>query len=259
MPSALVNGIDLYHESHGDGPPVVFAHGVGGNHLSWWQQVPALRERYRCVIFDHRGFGRSPDAPGGPGQTAFVEDLRGLLDHLGIERASLVAQSMGGRTAFGFALAYPERVTALVMADTILGIPSRAIAKRRQELVREGKAMTGNAYHPGLKKTNTALAFLYEQIRGLNPPLPSTEERQRSALAEATPEDWDLSTFKIPTLFLFGKEDGQIPAELGQMAQKLIPGSRYAEVAGSGHSTYFEKPDDFNRIVLGFLREFGGA
>ncbi len=105
MPSARINGIDLYYESHGEGPALVFGHGRGGNHLSWWQQIPEFSRPYRCITFDHRGFGDSVDVANGPGQEAFVEDLKGLLDHLGIERARLIAQSMGGRTCLGFALA----------------------------------------------------------------------------------------------------------------------------------------------------------
>ncbi|MCH8282189.1 MAG: alpha/beta fold hydrolase, partial [Chloroflexi bacterium] len=96
MPQAPVNGIELYYESHGEGPAIVFAHGRGGNHMSWWQQVPAFREEYRCITFDHRGWGASPDSANPRGRSAFVEDLTGLLDHLGVDRTFLVAQSMGG-------------------------------------------------------------------------------------------------------------------------------------------------------------------
>ena len=84
MALAPVNGIRLYYETHGKGPALVLAHGAGGNHLSWWQQVPHFARRYRCVVFDHRAFGRSHDVRDGPGRRAFAEDLRHLLDHLGI-------------------------------------------------------------------------------------------------------------------------------------------------------------------------------
>lgn len=68
MPKAQVNGIELYYEVHGEGPPIVFAHGAGGNHLSWWQQVPFFTAQgYRCVTFDHRAFGQSLDGADGPG------------------------------------------------------------------------------------------------------------------------------------------------------------------------------------------------
>ncbi len=115
--------------------------------------------------------------------------------------------------------------------------------------------MTGRTYLPSLWDRAPSLAFLYEEIRKLNPPLPSTEDRQRAALAEPPLEDWDLSGFKIPTLFLFGSEDGQLPADLGKLAQTIIPSSRYAEVPDTGHSVYFERGDEFNRIVGDFLKE----
>ncbi len=101
MPKADVNGIQLYYESHGQGPAIVFAHGRGGNHLSWWRQVPAFAENHRCITIHHRGWGASIDAAGGPGRTAFVEDLKQLLDHLEIPQAFLVSQSMGGLTCLG--------------------------------------------------------------------------------------------------------------------------------------------------------------
>ena len=127
MPKARVNSIDLYYESHGEGPAVVFAHGRGGNHLSWWQQVPVFAKDFRCITFDHRGWGSSINKPNGDalntqGWDAFVEDLKQLLDHLEVEQAFLVAQSMGGLTCLGFALAYPQRVAGLVLADTTGGV-----------------------------------------------------------------------------------------------------------------------------------------
>src|SRR5215469_3892540 len=115
MPLAKINGIDLYYETHGQGPAIVLAHGGGGSHLSWWQQVPVLSQSYRCVTFDHRGFGLSHEIADGPGAGSFVEDLRALLDHLEIEKAAVVGQSMGGWTVLGFAAAYPRRTRALVL------------------------------------------------------------------------------------------------------------------------------------------------
>jgi 3-oxoadipate enol-lactonase len=257
MPSVPLNGIDLYYEVHGaeGAPAIVFLHGVSGNHLSWWQQVPAFEKDYRCITVDQRGFGRSLDVPGGPGRAAFVADLTALLDHLGIQDCSLVAQSMGGNTAFPFARQYPARVRALVMADTVLGIRSRAILDLRQQLIREGRADTGHPIHPGLWQRNPNLAFLYYQIQGLNPPQFSIEERRRRAMTERVDEEDDLASFVVPTLLLFGAEDGQLPADLGRLAHQLIPGSRYAEVADAGHSVYFERADEFNAIVRTFLAE----
>src|SRR5579883_61120 len=128
MPFAPVNGGQIYYETHGSGPAIVFAHGIGGNHLSWWQQAPHFRDRYTCVIFDHPGFGRSDDPPG---DWSFVDALAGLMDHLGLDDARLVAQSMGGWACLAYALQRPERVRALVMADTpgSLDLPEFAAAR----------------------------------------------------------------------------------------------------------------------------------
>ena len=128
LASAKLDNFDMYFEEHGDGPPLVLAHGAGGTHISWWQQVPVLSQKYKCITIDHRTFGYSRDVKGGPGRRAFVPDLTGLLDHLGIQKTALVGQSMGGTTVLGFASAHPERVSALIMSDTTGGYTIRKSA-----------------------------------------------------------------------------------------------------------------------------------
>jgi 3-oxoadipate enol-lactonase len=249
MPKAQVNGIELYYEVHGDGPAIVFAHGAGGNHLSWWQQVPVFARQYRCITFDHRGFGQSPDVPDGPGSQAFVEDLRQLLDHLKIERVSLVAQSMGGRTCLGFTLAYPGRVQALVMADTTGGFADARMAQLRAE---GETALTGpnpppRTYARQFPEEQPAQAFLYEQIRVLNPP------RREASVPGLTAEE--IQALRTPTLLIVGEHDVIAPPSIMKMFQSYIPHARLTEVAGAGHSVYFENPEAFNRTVLEFLKE----
>ena len=84
MPKAPINGIELYYESHGSGPAIVFAHGRGGNHMSWWQQVARFSSDYRCITFDHRGWGQSIAEYGSPLRENFGADLIALLDYLGV-------------------------------------------------------------------------------------------------------------------------------------------------------------------------------
>ena len=122
MPLAPINGIQIDYQEYGQGEAIVFCHGAGGNLLSWWQQIPYFSESYRCVTFSHRGFGHSYDWPNGPGMKSFVEDLVGLLNYLAIESVHLVAQSMGGRTALGFAVEHTARTRSLVLADTTGGM-----------------------------------------------------------------------------------------------------------------------------------------
>src|SRR5262249_5941300 len=131
MPTLRTAETDLYYETHGNGPAIVFAHGAGGNHLSWWQQVPHFRDRFTCVIFDHRGFGQSLDLRPIEQRPRFDEDLAALIDHLGLPEVRLVAQSMGGWTCLGYAVRHPERVRALVMADTMGGLTSPELQAAR--------------------------------------------------------------------------------------------------------------------------------
>ena len=118
MPSFDRAGCPLYYEVDGEGPAIVFAHGAGGNHLSWWQQVPEFRDSYRCVALDQRGFGRSLVEPGGedPSPEAFRLDLVALLDELAIEKSALVAQSPSPRSRA------PNSASACKWQKTTIGI-----------------------------------------------------------------------------------------------------------------------------------------
>jgi 3-oxoadipate enol-lactonase len=270
MPRAAVNGIQVYYQVHGQGAAVAFAHGAGGNHMSWWQQVPAFARHYRCVTFDHRGFGFSGDGLDGPGPAAFVDDLRALLDHLGIEQTFLVGQSMGGLTCLGFTLAYPQRVRALVMANTLAGL-RRALWQAADDEVRaqaqaaweRRRAGPRRALAFAFSRRHRHLAFLYKQIRlineeGLQDPS-SQEYVQRLRALERDPEraasHEALASIGIPVLFIGGEHDDIMPVPLMEVAVRLIPTARLVVVPGCGHSAYFEAPAVFNRLVLDFFRE----
>jgi|SRR5579863_5644930 len=111
-------GAEIYYETTGSGPAIVFAHGLGGSHLSWWQQVPYFCSHYTCVTFAHRGFAPSRLEAGVNDPALFAEDLATLIDHLKLAEVRLVAQSMGGWTCLDYTLRHPDRVRALVMAAT---------------------------------------------------------------------------------------------------------------------------------------------
>lgn len=254
MPVARINGIELYHEIHGEGPAVVLAHGAGGNHLSWWQQVPYLSQHFRCVTFDHRGFGSSRDLPDNPGADAFIEDLRQLLDHLGIERTALVAQSMGGWTSLGFASKYPDRVTALTLCDTTGGIDDPEVAREMRSLqaTMQGRltVVLQRAYSAQFPQRDPARCFLYQQISGLNVHMPADLLTKLTAMRHRVEP---LIERRLPTMLLVGEEDVLTPATTMELMARRIPHARFVKVPGAGHSVYFERPDEFNRIVLEFL------
>jgi pimeloyl-ACP methyl ester carboxylesterase len=184
MAFLVSNGFRLYYEdTGGNAPTILWLHGAGGNHLSWWQQVPVFAEEYRCITVDQRGFGQSPDIPDGPGPA--------VLWHAAL-----------GKT---FRTAQPMR------------------------------------------------SFLYAQIAGVNPPRPADFSDQLSRLT--TPVERYVAA-RVPTMFLTSDEDGLIWPELSKTVHDAVPGSRFQQVEAAGHSTYFERPDVFNREVGAFLKGY---
>ncbi|MQC18508.1 MAG: alpha/beta fold hydrolase [Chloroflexi bacterium] len=255
MASAQINGIELFYEdsdpTNESGKPVVFwNHGAGGNHMSWWQQVPVFRQDYRCIAIDHRGFGRSLDTTG-EGVARFIDDLEALADHLGVEQCSIVAQSMGGRASLGYAVRRPDRVKALVMADT-WGFFDWAEQQERARSMQP--AVTTPLVHRALAEAyqdaNPAMTFLYRQIQGLNPP------REGSPVtAPGAPTLDQVKACTVPTLCLVGSDDGVTPPPLIRALADELPNAQYVEVPGAGHSVYFEQPGRFNELVGDFLKK----
>ena len=111
-------GCRLHYEVTGSGPAIVFMHGLGGNHLSWWQQVAHFARSNTCVTLAARGFAPSSPLTGGPIPADFAGDLEALIDHLKLSKPALIGQSMGGWGAVEYALANPGKVRALVLAAT---------------------------------------------------------------------------------------------------------------------------------------------
>ncbi len=255
MPFAKINGIELYYETHGSGPALVFAHGGGGSHLSWWQQVPAFASRYTVITFDHRSFGQSRDLPNGPGPNAFVEDLTALLDHLGIQKAAVAGQSMGGWTVCGFAASHPERASALILCDTTGGIETTEAVKSHANIRERSqgnlKQILTNAYAKSFPEREPALCFLYQQISTLNTHVsPNLVPMLFGMKHNVKP----IVEHKIPTLLLVGEEDVLAPPQVMESIIDQIPHARFVKIPQAGHSAYFERPDEFNRIVSDFVR-----
>ena len=254
----------LYYEVDGSGPFLVFAHGLGGNHLSWWQQVPHFRDRYTCVTFAHRGFAPSSAPPAGPDPTNYAGDLAALIEHLDAREVRIVAQSMGGWTALDYALAQPERVRALVMASTagaIARVPSlfadsdQLLAWERKAAAAAAAAAAANIHVAGgerLAREQPAAHFLYQEIDALSG-VDKVKLRQKLHDSMVRPAD-ALRALKVPTLWLTGDEDIVYPPFLSDILAEMMPDARVAQVKAAGHSVYFERPAEFNRMVDEFLR-----
>jgi 3-oxoadipate enol-lactonase len=258
MPFLETRECRLYYETHGQGPALVFAHGLGGSHLAWWQQVPHFRDRYTCVTFDHRGFGLSRDAAGGPGPDAFVEDLAALVDHLDLADVRLVAQSMGGWTCLGYALRHPERVRALVMACTTgtLDDPETLALFRAHGAAAPEAAVAARGIHPAcgerMAREQPALHFLYREMDALSVDLDKEAIRRRLIKMRTTPRA-AVAALRTPGLCVTGDEDVVIPPAAVAVLASIVPGARLARVPEAGHSVYWERAETFNRLVDEFL------
>jgi 3-oxoadipate enol-lactonase len=264
MPFLERDGTQLYYETHGAGPALVFAHGLSGGHLSWWQQVPRFRDRYTCVTFDHRGFGLSREAPGGRGPDAYVDDLAALVTHLGLGDVRLVAQSMGGWTCLGYALRHPDRVRALVLACTTgtLSDPETERLFREHAAGRPEAALAARDIHPAcgarMAREQPALHFLYREADALSPDLDKTAVRKKLIAMRTTPRA-AVAALRPPLLCVTGEEDAVIPPAAVAVLASIVPGARLARVPEAGHSVYWERPEAFNRLLDEFLRDVDRA
>jgi 3-oxoadipate enol-lactonase len=257
MPYLDIDGFRLYYEVQGSGPALVFLHGAGGNHLSWWQQIPYFRERYTCINLDQRAFGLSVDVAGGPGRRAFATDLKALLDHLDARDVALVAHSMGGRTAAGFILRVQDpaerNVWALILSGTHGGVvtPESREIQARLRKSSNGRSLRERALSASFVRSHPDLAYLYAQIGRLNPPRPSDFLAPIPGYLGTTRDAY--AERNLPVLFITGTEDEVMSPEAIRIAADVLPGAHLTEIEGAGHSTYYERPDVFNGAVSSFL------
>ena len=252
------DGEDVYYECHGapDAPVVVLGHGAGGNHGIWFQQVPAFSREYRVVTWDQRGFGLSTDRHELANPRVAADDLLAILDHLEVERAHIVGQSMGGWAALGLALAHPDRVQSLVLADTLAGIDVEGWWNAAASI----PPRTGLFNHPALSDDfcvrNPERAHLYLKIGGLRRDPHADQARLLRGMGDVTFTDEQIASLGVPTLFIVGTRDEIFPPASVADAASRIAGARVEQIEGAGHSPYFEQPEAWNALVRGFWANY---
>ncbi len=255
---------NLHYEVMGSGPALLFAHGLGGNQLSWWQQVAHFAPRFTCVAFAHRGFAPSDQVAGGPDPVDYAGDLAALIDELQFKDVHLVGQSMGGWTALEYAIAHPDRVKALVLSSTSGTIDRRgadpsggkdydAWLARAEAAIKAGRA---KGIHPALgaraAERFPALHLLYMSIDEMAGAL--DKEKVHAGLRRiAVRRLVDLQGFQVPTLLIAGGEDVVFPPFLAAAIAAKLPRAKAEMIADSGHSPYFEQAATFNRLMESFL------
>lgn len=263
-------GIDLSTYAFGHGPPVLLLHGLAATKVSYLPLLPALAERYRVIVPDLPGHGESGKPRERYTPVFFSRVIGALMDEMGIEKAAVVGNSMGGRIALEVADVYPERVTSLILLDpAAAGVPFPLYARllgllptgvgavpvpwRRKIVVtairqmfadpdrlpRSGYVAAADEFIRIYRKGRARVALL-SAMRGLIADEPEAFYR-RAARIEA------------PTLIVWGREDRLVPVRLGRRLAKTIPHSQLVVLPGVGHVPQFELPEETRSLVLNFL------
>ena len=272
MPKIPVNRINLYYEEAGRGIPIIFAHEFAGDWRSWEPQMRFFSRRYRAITYSARGYLPSdvPDSPEEYSQDLQIEDLKGLLDALKIEKAHICGLSMGSYTTLLFGLKYPDRARSLTIAGSGYGSGKdrQAFHQRVNEMadrmLKEGMKAISKEYSVGparvqLQNNNPRAfeefrrqfeehsakgsAFTFQRVQGRRPNITDLRDQ--------------LQKMTLPVLIIMGDED-DAGAEGNLFMKRHIPRAGLEVFPRSGHPVNLEDPERFNRSVLDFITAVDG-
>lgn len=260
-PAFLRSTPRLAYSRTGEGPPVIFLHGIGGNRHNWQQQLAATAASFSGIAWDARGYGDSDDYADPLEFSFFADDLSRLLDELQVERAHLVGLSMGARILMDFYPRFPERAATLTLCDCFYGFERSLSPEKQREYIelRERPLREG--------KTFADLApALIESLVGPNCPEAVRQELRASILALRVDSylktlrasvSFDSQTalrhFAVPVQLIFGSEDRLTPPTIGEEMLALLPDAALAVLPDAGHLSNLEQPVAFNEVLMGFL------
>lgn len=265
MARLRVNNIELYYELHGPeaADVLVLSNGILMSTASWAFQTPILSQHYRLLLYDCRGMWQSEHPPGPYTMEQHADDLAGLLDRLGIERAHIGGISYGGELSLVFALRYPERTRSLIVADAV----SRVDPWLR--IVVEGWI--------GAARTRDARTFFNATVPWNFSPefVRAHPDLMAQALERYARLDYEavirlcecflafdvadrLGGIRAPTCVIVGDRDILKGQEYAEEIVRGIPNAELHIITGAGHATCWEKADAFNSILLEFLNRQQG-
>ena len=264
------DGVKLYYEETGSGTPVVFVHEFAGDIRSYEPQVRYFSRRYRCIVFNARGFPPSdvPDNFESYSQERARDDIRCVLDGLNIGQAHIVGISMGGFATLHFGFAYPERALSLVVAGCGYG----AEPGKRQQFADETARTAGQIAEKGMAEVAktygagpTRVQFEVKDPRGYAEFMQQLSEHSTLGSANTMrgvqarrPSLWELAdkmkALDVPTLVATGDEDDPC-LEPGLLMKRLIRSAALVVLPNTGHALNLEEPDLFNRCCDDFFHQ----
>ena len=258
---AAVNGTSLYYELAGAGDTIVFIHGLGLDRRLWDEQFDRFSHEYRVVRYDLREFGRS--ARSGGDRFLHADDLHGLLEHVGIERAHLIGSSMGGRVAISSALLYPASVRSLVLVDATVegyaftdafdaGLAAIGDRARTHGTAAANELWFDNDLFASARASADSNALLKTMIGEYSGDMWRVGTRERGSRPRPLER---LHELNVPTLVVVGEHDVPDFQRIAGVLAREIAHARYAVVEDAGHLPALERPERFGEIVLQFFRE----
>lgn len=268
MPIASIdNGVDLYYEWHGAEylPPVVFIRGTGADSSRWLPQVADYQKKYRCLILDNRGSGKSSAPPGPYTVKMMCEDVRNLLNLLEVERGHVVGLSLGGAIAMQLALDHPERVVTLQLhgtwakthgyAEMYLGLLKRFLEAGGLDLYYEGALpylFPPEFFIDEYDRAQEILANMKAHSSPYEGLLGQLDANLTHDVADR------LAEIKIPTLITVGEFDMCLPPFYSKELHKAIANSELQIFPGGSHLFGLQDPERFNKVTLDWLDRHAG-
>lgn len=258
MPKINVNGISINYAISGQGPVLVLLHGWTENHNFWKFQIPVFSKDYKVLAIDLRGHGESDKPKKEYSIQTFADDVYHVLKRLEIKKAIIIGHSMGGMTALVFCLMHSEMVQALILVNTTcVGlqetglVPIKETLKMIQTFGFENVAerffvQTFFASGTSEELTNWAKSEI------LKTPQFAVEEALKAIIEHDVTDR--LSAIKVPTLIIHSPQDLAIGVKMAEIMNAKIPNSSLKIIESAGHHSMLEKPEEFNRIVLDFLK-----
>jgi pimeloyl-ACP methyl ester carboxylesterase len=268
MPRVVCNDILLHYDERGEGAPLVFLHGIAGDHLYWKGQMRAFARRFRCLAPDNRDAGQSGPALAPYTMRDLAADVAGLLDALGLPEAHLVGLSLGGMIALEMAVAYPSRVRSLFLVGTVGRVDDRFNATldayshiRRQVADTAGFLrallpwLVSHRFFESPSKLEWLQAFLGQcafpqTIDGFFRQLDAV--RGHDVLGRA-------SAIRCPAMVVVGEDDRIAPLRYAEQLAGCIPRAGLHVLPGVGHSPVLEDSRGFSRLLDDFLGSVPGG
>lgn len=261
MATKQIRGIKMGYEDTGAGMPLVLVHGHPFDRSMWREQTAAFSPKYRIIAPDLRGYGESEAVADKTMLEEFARDIEALLDELKVENIVLCGLSMGGQILFEFYLLFPQRVRALILADTFAQLDDAERKQARydtaERLLREGMHDYAEEVLPKMiapdtiEKQPKVAAHVLLMMRGASPKGAAAALRGRAERPDYTPL---LSQINIPTLIVVGSRDEFTPVADAKFMREKIPNSKISVIEDAGHMPNLEKPTEFNRVVEEFLK-----